>query len=200
MSLLATLPAAILETILIRLTALFLIGAGGDSTAARHAAVQMLGAYQPHTEDELRLAANIIGFSFHALEALGQAAAPDLPLTRILRLRGSAVSLSRESAKADRRLVQLRKARQQAQPAETQPEPAQPQAKIEKALALIQDTGAVAVAAKSNGLTWTKAYEQRLRDTRIAASLQKAQARIAAQANPAPSDGNHHDQTIAQAI
>jgi hypothetical protein len=95
----------------------------------------MLGAYHSETEDELRLAANIVGFSFHALEVLGQAAAPDIPLTRILRLRGSAVSLSRESAKAERGLAELRKARQQSIPApaaEIQPEP-----KIEQAIALV---------------------------------------------------------------
>jgi hypothetical protein len=59
--------AAILETVLIRLAALFLAGAGGDSTAARQAALQTLGAYHPETEDELRLAANVIGFGPHAL-------------------------------------------------------------------------------------------------------------------------------------
>jgi hypothetical protein len=71
MSLATTLPAAILETILTRLAALFLTGAAGDLTAARQAAAQMLGAYRRETEDEFRIAANIIGFSFHALEALG---------------------------------------------------------------------------------------------------------------------------------
>jgi hypothetical protein len=182
----ATLPAAILETILTGLATLFLAGAGGDPAAARHAALHMLGAYRPETEDELRLA------------ALGQAAAPDLPLTRILRLRSGAVSLSRESAKAERRLGQLQKARQQgiqaqpaeagtadAQPVEVQPEPAQPAPRIEKALAPIQDTGAVATAAKANGVTWTRAYEDRQRDQRIAASIKRAEARVAAQANAA---------------
>src|SRR5450432_500858 len=118
---LATLPAAILETILTRLAVLFLTGAAGDLIAARHAAAHMLGAYHPETEDEYRLAANIVGFSFQSLEALSQSAAPDLPITRVLRLRGSAVSLSRESHKAERRLDQLQKARRQgipAQPAE----------------------------------------------------------------------------------
>ena len=124
----------------------------------------MLTAYHPQTEDELRLAANIIGFSFHALEALGQAATPDMPLTRILRLRGSAVSLSRESHKAQRRLDQLQNARRDGIPAETQPEPAQPEPKIEKALDLIEDTRKIAAAAKAQGLTWTQAYEQRQRD------------------------------------
>jgi hypothetical protein len=185
MSLATTLPAAILETILTRLAALFLTGAAGDLTAARHAAAQMLGAYRPETEDEFRIAANIIGFSFHALEALGQAAAPGLPITRILRLRGSAVSLSRESQKAERRLDQLQNARRQgirAQPADTRPEPAQPEPKIDKALDLIEDTNKITVAAKANGLTWTQAYEQRQREARIAASLKRAEARVAAQA------------------
>jgi hypothetical protein len=76
MSVAKTLPTAVLETILIRLAALFLTGAAGDRTAAREAAAEMLAGYHPETEDELRLAANIIGFSFHALEALGQAATP----------------------------------------------------------------------------------------------------------------------------
>lgn len=135
MSLPTTLPAAILETILIRLAGLFLAGAGGDISAARHAASHMLAAYHPGTEDELRVAANIVIFSFQALEALGQAAAPDMPLTRILRLRSGAVSLSREAAKAERRLTELQKARRQAvtvQPAAIQTEPAKPERKSKK--------------------------------------------------------------------
>jgi hypothetical protein len=176
-----TLPSAVVETVLTHLAALFLTGAAGDITAARQAAAQMLAAYDPQTEDELRLAANIVGFSFHALEALGQAATPDMPLTKILRLRGGAVSLSRESHKAQRRLDQLQKARRQgipAQLAETQPAP-----KIERAIGLIKDTRTVTVAAKTQGLTWTQAYEQRQRDYRIAASQKRAEARLAAQAN-----------------
>ena len=132
--------------------------------AAREAAAQMLSAYHPETEDELRLAANVISFSFQALEALGQAATPDMPLTRTLRLRGSAVSLSRESHKAQRRLDKLQTARRAGIPAKIQPEPAQPEPKIEKALDLIEDTRTVTVAAKAQGLTWTQAYEQRQRD------------------------------------
>jgi hypothetical protein len=176
MSLATSFPAAVLETILIRLAALFLTGAGGDIAGARHAASQMLVAYHPETEDELSLAASIIAFSFQALEALAQAAAPDIPLTRILRLRSGAVSLSRESAKAERRLIQLQKTRKQAIPAEIQPEPVQLEAKSEKP---------VATFAKANGLTWTQAHEQRQRDLRIAASLKRAEDRIAAQASTA---------------
>ena len=136
-------------------------------------------------EDELRLAANIVSFSFQALEALSQAATPDMPLTRTLRLRGGAVSLSRESHKAQRRLDKLQTARRAGIPAEAQPNPAQPEPKIEKALDLIENTRTIAAAAKTKGLTWTQAYEQRQREMRIAASLKRAEARIAAQANTA---------------
>jgi hypothetical protein len=200
MSLAKTLPAAVLETILTRLATLFITGAAGDMAAAREAAVQMLTAYHPQTEDELSLAANTIGFSFHALEALGQASTPDMPLTKILRLRGSAVSLSRESHRAQRRLDQLQKASREGISAATQPEPAEPEPKIEKALALIEDTRTITVAAKTQGLTWTQAYEQRQRDLRIAASLKRAEARVAAQANVAALGATSEHRAAAQAV
>jgi hypothetical protein len=200
MSLAKTLPAAVLETILSHLAALFLTGAGGDMTAAHQAAAQTLSAYRPETEDELRLAAKVISFSFQALEALGQAATPDMPLTRTLRLRGSAVSLSRESHKAQRRLDKLQTARRAGIPAATQPEPAQPESKIEKALDLIQDTRTIAGVAKTNGLTWTQAYELRQRDNRIAASLKRAEARVAAQANIAARGAISDHRAAAQAV
>jgi hypothetical protein len=194
------LPGAILETILSRLASLFLAEAAGDMTAARQAATKMLSAYHPETEDELRLAANIVSFSFQALEALGQAATPDMPLTRKLRLRGSAVSLSRESHKAQRRLDKLQAARRQGIPAETQPEPAQPEPKIEKALDLIETTRTIAGVAKTKGVTWTQAYEQRQRDNRIAASQKRAEARLAAQANVAAASALSDHRAIAQAV
>jgi hypothetical protein len=189
-----SLPAAILHTVLIRLARLFLAGAQGDETAARHAAAQMLAAYDPQTADELRLAANIISFSFHGLEALSQATTPDLPLTRILRLRGSAVSLSRESHKAERRLEQRHKARRDAittepplpeprlpeprlpEPlAESLAEPDHPNPAAERALDLIADTRAVADLALQTKQTWTQAYHQRQRDKHLAKQSAKRQ-------------------------
>jgi hypothetical protein len=107
MSLATMLSGAVLDTILARLTVLFLTGSGGDLAAAHHGAAKMLAGYHPETEDELRLAAEIVSFGFHALEALSQAASHDLPLTKILRLRGSAVSLSRQSHRSQHRLDQL---------------------------------------------------------------------------------------------
>jgi len=170
-------PAPIYETILTGLIPLFLIAAGNNQAAARHAAAHMLSAYRPETNDELRLAANIVAFSFQALEALGQAAAPDLPVTRVLRLRSSAVALSRESAKAERRLAQLQKARQQpeAQP-EPQPEPALPSPRPQP------------IVAKPSPAPQPRSEQ----DRRIAASIQRAEDRISALAQSAtartPSD------------
>jgi hypothetical protein len=170
-------PAPIYETILTGLIPLFLIAAGNNQAAARHAAAHMLSAYRPETNDELRLAANIVAFSFQALEALGQAAAPDLPVTRVLRLRSSAVALSRESAKAERRLAQLQKARQQpeAQP-EPQPEPALPSPRPQP------------IVAKPSPGPQPRSEQ----DRHIAASIQRAEDRISALAQSAtartPSD------------
>ena len=109
MSFAAALSTVILDTVLGRLAVLFLTGARGDLTLAHEAARQMLADYRPETNDELRLAAEIINFSFHALEALGQATTPEMTLNKILRLRGSAVSLSREAHKSRRKLDQLQR-------------------------------------------------------------------------------------------
>ncbi len=216
MSLPATVPVAILETVLIGLTAVFLTGAGGDIAMAREAARQMLGIYQPQSEDELRLAANIIAFGFRTVETLGQASAPGLPTAVMLRLHASAVGLSREAARAERRLVQLRKARQPVIAAQaTKTAPASLATKVAKASALMRDAlasdilngdvlvndaqvreflteeatvqppGKVAAAAKASGVTWTQAYNDRQRDLRIAASIKKAEARVAAQSTAA---------------
>jgi hypothetical protein len=175
--------AAILETVLIRLAALFLGGAGGDSIAARQAALQTLGAYHPETEDELRLAANVIGFGLHALEALGQASTSDLSLTRILRLRGSAVSLSREAARAQRRLDQLQKARRQDMQAQSVQAP--PVQANQKALDLPSDTSRVTAATKIGHPTRTETEEDRQRDKRIAAFMQRPDIQAAVRANAA---------------
>jgi hypothetical protein len=199
---------SLLDTILGHLALLFLAGAAGDMTAARDAAAIMLAAYHPETEDELRLAAEIVSFSFHALEALGQAATPDMPLTKILRLRGSAVSLSRESHKAERRLDQLQKARRagaETQPNATQvqpdatpatpppPEPARP--RIDKAIALVEATRqAIATTSQSGGKTWThrtwtQSYQKHEAARRITENLKRNQANHAAQlATAAPAN------------
>jgi len=171
-------PPAILDTILANLTLIFLAGAQGDETAARNAAAQMLAAYSPETAAELRLAANIVSFSFHALEALSQSATPDMPLTRVLRLRGSAVSLSRESHKAERRLEQVQKGRRDGIPAQSEPV-VQSTPVADKALDLIADTRIVTAAAQQTQQTWTQAYRQRQRDQNLAKRLSTPAPRAA---------------------
>ncbi|WP_428538484.1 hypothetical protein [Rhodopila sp.] len=125
----ASIAATVLDTVLGGLAYLFLIGAPGDPAIARHAATRMLAAHHPHTDDELRLAAKIISFSFQALEALSEATAADLSLTAKLRQRASAVSLSRESHKAQRQLDKLQRARR-TQVKDTTTEAAATQTKI----------------------------------------------------------------------
>ena len=171
----ATLPAAVLDTILTRLAILFIAGAGGDQAAARQAALHMLATYQPDNEQELRLAAEIVSFSFHALEALGQAALPDISLNHKLRLRGSAVSLSRASHKAQRQLDQVQKQRRTGSP---QPsiEPPKPQPKLEQAISLIETTRDTIEVASTTGQTWTQAYQQRQRAKRLARNLSRNQS------------------------
>jgi hypothetical protein len=198
MSLPANIAPALLDTVLGRLALLFLSAAAGDPAAARHAASCMLGAYNVETEEELRLAADTVSFSFYALEALSQAADPELSLNQVLRLRGSAVSLSRESHKSKRELNRLQHERRTgvpAQPAEVQAEtptqqsavaPTRPQ--IDKAIGLIEFAReAIESATKNGGQSWTQSLHQRQTAKRIADKLikkQAEQARRSARSNP----------------
>jgi hypothetical protein len=198
-----SLPAIILDTVLGRLALLFMTGANGDLSAARQAARQMLVAYHPETEDELRLAAEIISFSFHALEALSQAASPEMPLAKILRLRGSAVGLSREAHKSQRKLDHLQRNRhtEPAKPAPIAtaqpPEPAPARPHIDKALDLIEATRQAMAASPGNNhaKTWTQSYQQRLAARRIAENLRKNQAKHATEAGQGNKAGEDVSQT-----
>jgi hypothetical protein len=200
---------AVMDTVVAHLALLFRTGTAGGETAERDAARATLAAYAAETEEELRLAAGIISFGFHALEALSQAAAPDLSLNRVLRLRGSAVSLSRESHKAQRKLDQLQRARRAAaesQPAEAPPAESQPadpkaapgspaphgtptptQPQIERAIDLIAFAQeAIEAAGKNQGQTWTQSFQKRQTAKRIAENMKKNQARHAARLNVQP--------------
>jgi hypothetical protein len=99
-----------------------------------------------------------------------QAASPDRTLSQILRLRGSAVSLSREAHKSQRKLDQLQKVRRagiSAPPAEP-PQP-QPRPRIDKALALVEAT------RQATDTTATQAQRQHQAAKRIAENLAKNQ-------------------------
>jgi hypothetical protein len=207
MSLPATIAQVILDTVIGRLALLFLSGATGDMTAAREAARQMLTAHSPETPDELTLAAEIISLQLHTLEALSSAADPDLPLNKVVRLRGSAVSLSRESHKARRRLDQLQRARRAGtttQPARAptegpapQPAPMVEKAPLENAPpenAPAKKTldpvdaarQAIKIAKQTDGANWQEAFQKRQIADRIAENLKKNQAQHAILTAPTP--------------
>jgi hypothetical protein len=112
MSFPASIPTAIIETVLGQLALLFLAGAQGDQQVARQAALRFLASYRPETEPELALAADIISFGFHARQSLHQAADPDRPFNQAQRLRSGAAGLGREAYRCLVKLEQLQKARQ----------------------------------------------------------------------------------------
>lgn len=173
---------AILDTVLGHLAPHFLPSTGNDLPIAREAAGHLLAAYNVATDEELRLAAEVVSFGFHALEALSEAAAPDLALAKKLRLRGSAVSLSREAHKAQRKLDQLQRAR--LTPPEVQAGPPEPSATpdgpaTKQALGLIAFAReAIEASAKPGGVQgWTLSRQQRRAAERIAANLRRNKAR-----------------------
>jgi hypothetical protein len=183
-----SLPAiaqVILETVIGHLAVLFLSGAAGNTDGAREAARQMLAAYNAETPEELSLAAEIISLQFHALQALSDAAAPDLSMNRIIRLRGSAVSLSRESHKAQRKLDQLQRTRRAgiAEPAPI--EKAQARPAIEAAPQTYTSHPTVAnptIADKASGETPSQSVPKQYKANRLAAKQQKLLERQARQA------------------
>jgi len=167
---LTDLPEALFHTIIHQIALLLLKGAGGNMEAASQAAAVTLAAHCPQTEVEFRLAARIVTFSLQAGEALAQAADPEMPINRVLRLRTGAVSLTREAEKAERRLEKLREARLQNLPEEPEPLP-EPEAspRTETTTALIEDNRKIATYAKARGLSFTQALKQRQREQRLAA-------------------------------
>lgn len=192
----------VLDTILAHLAGLFLSAADGDAEKAREAAAQTLSAYNFQNEEELCLASEIISFSLHALDALAQAADPELSSNRTIRLRGSAVSLSREAHKARRKLDQLQRARHagaaQLQPAVSHPDPSVPQpernadpevnADMARAFAEAERV-AKQIIARDGGMTWSQSYQKRQLVKRMGENLKKNQAKHAAllsEASPGP--------------
>ena len=193
MSLLASFPTAILDTILGRLALLFIKGAADDLAAARCAAAEMLAAYRRKPWTNSTSPPKSFSFGMHALDALGQSAEPDTPPAKVLRLRGGAVSLSRESHKAQRRLDQLQNARRKAtaaQPAEASATAAEPAPAGLSAANTSQPVEASsetpAAITPRDARTWTQRYQQRLAARRITENLRKHQPTAAApQAVPA---------------
>jgi hypothetical protein len=123
LSVFPTITAIFLDTIIAPLVPWFLTAANGDMKAARYTVISMLASYNVATEEELRLAAEIVSFSFGTLAALAKSMEPDLPLNAVLRLRGSANASQRSKHQCQRVLDRLRKERRMAVAApEQQPE------------------------------------------------------------------------------
>ncbi len=198
MSFPAAAAPAILDTVLGHIAPHFLASTNGDLPTARHTASRLLDAYNAETEEELHLAAEIVSFGLHALEALGQAASPGLSLNRILRLRGSAVSLSREAHKAQRKLDQLQRTRQAAR-TQTQPQrrpappaPIEPETKAptpaepataakptddDPAAVLLDRARRAVQPGSAKGIqAWTTSSQQRRAAARITENLKRNQA------------------------
>jgi len=112
MSLFPHITQVFLDKVFSLLVPLFLTAAGGNPEAARLAVESLLASYDVETEEEMRLAAEITSFGFGALEALCNSMAPDLSLSAVLRLRGSANAMHRSGHQCQRALDKLRKERQ----------------------------------------------------------------------------------------
>ena len=120
----ATAPDALdqaFDSICLLLMPFFLLATGDDPEKARAAVAAMLRAYNPTTPQELDLAARIVGFGIASLDNLHlSATTKDLPDTKILRYRSSAVSLSRS---AEQCRTALNKMRAEQPPAKPTPQP-----------------------------------------------------------------------------
>jgi hypothetical protein len=116
MSFATAISPAILTATIAQIALLFL-SAGIDQDTARDIVASLLADYNAQSNIELALAADIISFQHRARDMLGQCCDPELPLKTVLRMQGSAISLSREANKAQRRLDRLRKDRLTGDPA-----------------------------------------------------------------------------------
>ncbi|HVY14501.1 MAG TPA: hypothetical protein VHB27_04695 [Rhodopila sp.] len=179
------LPIALLRTVLGHIAVLLLQGANGNHEEAWEAAECLIHGHAPRTEVELHLVYRIIAFNLQVGQALAQAAQPDMPLNRVLRLRSGAATLARAADKAERALEKLRAASGQGQGIDQgskqgtrgpqSPEQARSEALLlepapsaEKVGALLQENQTVGAYAKAHGISFTEALRRRARDKRVA--------------------------------
>ncbi len=180
------LPKAFALTIINHIATLLLTATGGDLALAQQAARETLHAYNPRNQAEFQLAAQIICFSLQSLDALAQAANPDLSLTRVLRLRSGAVSLSRQAQKAQLQLEKLQKTQTHSVEPASAPEPLPPDTATTEAPQAtrqeappVQGKGKIAAYAQAHGLTFSQAMQQRNREKRLAERQAKLARRAA---------------------
>jgi len=107
MSRLTDLPEAALQFVISVLLPLILPRNGGDPTAARSLALDLLEDHQPRSVRELRLAGEAVAFSLKSLTALAESAEPNLAAEKQEAAMKWACALSRSGNLAQRRLDQL---------------------------------------------------------------------------------------------
>ena len=151
-------------------------------------------------DQELCLSADIISFELHALEALRRSGDPAIPLTRLLRLRSSAVSLSREAHRCRQKLQQMQAAASTLVPEHAvepapaaEPSPAQVRAEaavelVEEARKIITSAGRQAKQGRYGGLTYSQALSKRMMANRIMVNQKRRAAENAAQRSSTGSD------------
>jgi hypothetical protein len=187
-----------LDTVLDLLAPYFLTAAHGDMPAAREAAAGMLADYNAETQEEMLLATEIISLRLQVLQALRDAAAPDLPMDVVIRLRSLAVSLARSAWQNQRKLDGLQSQRRAAAakaaalevPAAQAPTaqapaadasiavpaapPAMDAARVEAVLGLVQSAAEAwtATQVKRPGVWSREAQQQRVR-ARLAENKQR---------------------------
>jgi hypothetical protein len=98
-------PGDLLMNLIATLLAPIFLGvAGGDTTLARLAVIEIINDYRARNHADLVAAAQVVAFGLAALGSLSLSMADDLSLSMTLRLRGNAVSLNR-SAEQNRRVL-----------------------------------------------------------------------------------------------
>lgn len=163
------------EQVMASLTPFFLDAASGNTAHARAAAEAMLEGYGARTTEQLQLAAQIIAFSFAALDSLRRSAAePNLPIPIQLRLRGNANAMGR-SAQQCRRALELRRKGAATPQTAGAPEP-RTFTEAEIAAAMQKATEAIAYARSDLKSGKQMSYTQRMRENERLKRLAKRQA------------------------
>jgi hypothetical protein len=209
LSLFPTITAIFLDTIIGPLVPWFLTAADGDMKAARHTVISMLASYNVATEEELRLAAEIVSFSFGTMAALAKSMDPDLPLNAVLRLRGSANALHRSQHQCQRVLDRLRKERRlAAAPHKRQPRAPHQAAATQAPSAAVQSAPtqprpAVTLSRqqrRAQERAVEKAHRKRAEQSRFdAMRARRVGATPAAASAMTPTRGNNHSPSAAAA-
>src|ERR1700722_6054900 len=97
-------PDVFMHLIAASLTPIFSIAIDGDPIRAQAAAIETINAYVPNHPVDLLPIAQIIAFGLAALRSISLSMAENIPIPLILRLHGSAASLSRGAEQCRRAL------------------------------------------------------------------------------------------------